>query len=131
MLLKRNILELALADALYFSTLRVKLIAGETYIIFNISTSLSYYVFKIVRDSPPFPRRLLFFIWRRFYKHSVLVCGDKFIGWMFPGGGMCCLCWRWRPALIDSERDLSDMILCACRHPVFLMPRFPFQQGFL
>ena len=48
MLLKRTILEVVFTDALYFSTLRFKLIAGDTDNIFTIFTYLSYDVFNIV-----------------------------------------------------------------------------------
>ena len=121
-------LEVALTDALYFPTLRVKLIAGDTGNIFTICTYLSYDVFKLFRDRSPFLMTYFFLFWWRFSKYPVVVCGDECIGWVSLCGSVC---WRWHPALIERERALSDVLLRARRPPVVLVRRFPLQQGFL
>ena len=76
MILKITILEVALTAALYFYMLRVKLIARDTYNIFTICTSLSYDVFKIVRDRSPFLKIFFFLFWWIVSKHPIVVCGD-------------------------------------------------------
>ena len=130
-ILKIIILELALTAALYFCTLRVKIISGDTDNILTICTSLSYDVFKLVRDRSPSPRSLFYLFWWRVSIHPIVVCGDECIGWVSPCTGVCCLIWRWCPALIENERDLSGVLLCTRRPPVFLVHRFPLQHGFL
>ena len=88
MLLKRTILEVALKAALYFSTLRVKLIARDIENIFTICSYLSYYFFNIVRDRSLFLRILFYILWWRVYKHPVVVCGDECIGLVLLWGGV-------------------------------------------
>ena len=130
-LLKITILEVASMAALYFSTLRVKLISGDIYHIFTICKSLSYDVLKLIRDKSLLLMSLFYLFWWIVSKNPVVVCGDEYIGCLFPCGCGCCLFWRWCPALIDCEWALSDVLLCACRPPVFLVRRFLLQQGFL
>ena len=88
MLLKRTKLEVALTAALYFSTLRVKIIARDIENIFTICSYLSYYLFKIVRDRSLFLRILFYILWWRVYKHPVVVCGDECIGLVLLWGGV-------------------------------------------
>ena len=130
-LLKRTILELELTAALYFSKLRVRLLAGDTDNIFTICTYIYYDVFKLVRDRSSFLSSIFFLFWGIFSKHPVVVCGDEFIGWVSPCGWVCYFSWCWRPALIEHEQALSDVLLCTRRNPVFLVHMFLLQQGLL
>ena len=97
-LLKRTKLEVALTAALYFSTLRVKLIARDIENIFTICSYLSYYFFNVVRDRSLFLRILFYILWWRVCKHPVVVCGDECIGLVLLWGG-----WLPLPLLVSAH----------------------------
>ena len=79
-LLKITILEVSSTAVLYFSTLRFKLISGDTDHIFTICISIFYDVFKLIRNRSLILMSLFYLFWWIVSKHPVVVCGDEYIG---------------------------------------------------